>query len=713
MKLSQVIVDQSTLQANVVNALSGSDTFKAAFPGETGRLLVDIATSLTTLLLYRIDGAVLNNFLSTAFSRTAAFASATSLGVNPRGRSAATVTLRITPNPGAGPTPIPAYTEFAGRSATWHTRQAYAYLPTMPYLDIDVFQGKLTSATFTGNGLTYQRYAVDSNDIIEDGSITVTVDNTQWTNEPTGSLVLAGDSNTFITKVSPDGTVNVLFGNGVCGRIPASGSVIVASYYTTDGDKYNSNIVNDSFSPKSDFPLSVKSIKAISASSGGIPEESLASLQITAPRLFAANQQAVRRQDYVGWLLRYPGVVSARVWGEYEEAVDKGYADVTMMNRAYYSVLLDSVANITGVKIGTAQSAVSTYSLSLDPDINIVPGSLEILFGYDTFYDSRGQGLLASDVSTSNAAQGGTPSANSVGVNSDSSFCWENITETAYFEAARAPTVQSPVSLFYRFTGPVTPAAIRFQAVGSDIPDFRAAPARIQVYGSSNFTGFGPTTWTPIGTYTDVPDPGRFRYTPWIPLPNTTPVTSIEIDILAAYGSANTVRIQNIEVADLSSLGTIDYAGNAITLNTLGGYDGDITASYVVPSLSPDEVTEISAYLKPKMHFTTQLSFRPPIAQPVDVEADVYLLPSIDPGVATAAIQNALQADFTLGPNSLGQAFYVSDVYRIILGVQGVDYAVVKNPTFDSVPARDAFLMMRDISINCYLSLRVVGAANQ
>ena len=57
--------------------------------------------------------------------------------------------------------------------------------------------------------------------------------------------------------------------------------------------------------------------------SGGSEEASTDVVKATAPRLYAANDRAVRRDDYVGHILSLTGAVAARAFGEYEEATQK------------------------------------------------------------------------------------------------------------------------------------------------------------------------------------------------------------------------------------------------------------------------------------------------------------------------------------------------------------------------------------------------------
>ena len=52
----------------------------------------------------------------------------------------------------------------------------------------------------------------------------------------------------FIATTSPDGRVLVLFGNGIYGVVPSSGSVIRVLYAVTGGSQGNSASVGDAVS---------------------------------------------------------------------------------------------------------------------------------------------------------------------------------------------------------------------------------------------------------------------------------------------------------------------------------------------------------------------------------------------------------------------------------------------------------------------------------
>ncbi|GAB3433648.1 baseplate J/gp47 family protein [Flindersiella endophytica] len=117
----------------------------------------------------------------------------------------------------------------------------------------------------------------------------------------------------FMVQRGADGTVSLLFGDGVNGAIPPKGSgldqVEVHATYRVGGGPQG-NVL-----PGTTFTSSISALRRIVApagGSGGAVAETIETGRDLAPRLFRAQDRAVTADDYVELALRTPGVGKAR-----------------------------------------------------------------------------------------------------------------------------------------------------------------------------------------------------------------------------------------------------------------------------------------------------------------------------------------------------------------------------------------------------------------
>jgi hypothetical protein len=113
----------------------------------------------------------------------------------------------------------------------------------------------------------------------------------------------------FTTRLTSDGYVQVIFGNGFNGYIPTTNANILASYRTTDGAL--GNLPANSIRFVTGDPSSYIDIVSSTSFSGGANVESLESIRTNVSRLFRTQDRAVSLQDYKDLTLQIPGVSKA------------------------------------------------------------------------------------------------------------------------------------------------------------------------------------------------------------------------------------------------------------------------------------------------------------------------------------------------------------------------------------------------------------------
>jgi len=137
--------------------------------------------------------------------------------------------------------------------------------------------------------------------VIEDGGASNTLflktDNLYGLNE---------NSNVYFLQAAQDYRYDVVFGDGILGRYPKNGAIVLANYRFSTGP--NADGI-DTFSVAEDLgrynggtTSNVVVTTLESSSSGGLAED-IDTIKFRAPRYFAAQQRAVTSDDYISLIL--------------------------------------------------------------------------------------------------------------------------------------------------------------------------------------------------------------------------------------------------------------------------------------------------------------------------------------------------------------------------------------------------------------------------
>ena len=113
----------------------------------------------------------------------------------------------------------------------------------------------------------------------------------------------------FTLSTSADNVSQIIFGNGINGKIPQSGASIKVSYIRSSGS-YGNLSANKITAFATNTPLGVR-IQSSTAAIGGYDAESVLSMKANIPALLRTQDRAVSLQDFKDLSLRIPGVVKA------------------------------------------------------------------------------------------------------------------------------------------------------------------------------------------------------------------------------------------------------------------------------------------------------------------------------------------------------------------------------------------------------------------
>lgn len=721
--LSNLPLDFQEISSEIENYIkSNQEIGSALFPSDTAKALTELLAGLNANINYRIETWVKNSFLPSATIKSAIYNLAYTLGSPPRRKMGAFMTVRLTMNPALSENvTIPKNSVFSCRNQSWYNREDVVLLSGATQVDFTVYQGEIASETFISNGNSFQTFILQEGSFnIDDEYLGVVISPDTWIKERK-SLVFykdADNKNVFKEATNSDGTVSLLFGNGTFGNIPATNSNIVVTYAKTVGIKSNSNNIGDEVKLTTEIllldtsPFTPTSISSISKATSGDDEESPETIKFTSPRLFAANERAVTRSDYEGFLKKYPGVAAVRAWGEKEETIRLGRNDPATRNQIYFSALKNSLENKSD-NAGIIQSLVSVYNFVI-PDTDVLQGSTYINIGDGKlkYYDIGGY-LVSNDVSA-NSLTGGVANATSEDPSNQAGNAFDGSSST-YFSSLIAPQYTAPVILTYDLGlgNGIDFASFRLQA--ATISDFsnRASPKLIDVWGSNLVSpnASNDSDWTVIKGKTSLPELDSQQFTDWVVL-GTYPTIyrHLRIKIYDRYGTSTTVKIGAVEIQKYSDLSVINYSNSSVSLKVdlaKVSVGDSIDYNYTISDYTTAEVEDIISYISDKNFMNCGLNYISPLIKSIDIEADVYYKETtLDANTIKNQIINSLSKLFSLSQSSIGKDVKISDIVSAIKSSVYVDWCNLLTPKNNLVVNKNEVLQINVIKINLYKTSR-------
>ena len=707
--LTKTSIDFDDLVTELEADLQTRESFKALFPGETSKVFTEHGAGITSLMLYHINSAAQNGFLGTAFSKQAVYALAASLGNPPRRKLGAQLTIDVTVNTPLGASvTLPKFSRFSGRSIEWYTieDQIIPAGAAGQVVSFQVRQGERITESFTGTGNDNQRIEIGENFNVDENFLEVTVNGTLFTKNGSSLLNAEQGATIYAEQTASNGRVLILFGNSIIGSIPGIGETIEISYANTTGLDSNSSITGDTFQYLELFDIGGGTFldltgTAQTTAAGGSNEESVEQVKNTAPKLFAANDRAVVRADYEGFVLSFTGANAARAWGEFEEANQKGFADLTMMNRAYVTAIPSTLSDNSGV-FATGNGSILSFAGTITP--NILPGTNIIVSNTATWYDYDGKGLLLSPTISFNQVGSGTASASENPGTAGNAWDFSQATN---WSSATLPTVFNPIRIGYDFGTAIPARSIRIKSAEDPNNTTRGFPKQIIILGSNVASPdySTRTDWTVIRGTTLLDEPGYATFSRWVPMDEVVSPVSyrhIAVEILEQHPGTVT-KISGIQVQSTNE-SLLNYETGVLNLEYSAGTapTGSITVNNLVGNFSPAQKTDLLNYLNDLNHFTTLIDYRDSVAIPIDVVAEVRHLEGFDSNTVLSNVQTAINNLFTVAGDTIGKPLYLSDLYQAIQDVNGVDYSIITSPVLDTFPEIDQFVFLNSQTISIF-----------
>ena len=288
-----------------------------------GVLFVDLWSYFADVLHYYIDRAAGEAFITTATQRESLLALASLFDYNPQLQTSATSTVTVvgTNIPAGETVTINSGTTFVApatseRPIIYFTSTQSASASASSNAVITVVEGLQVSneTVGTSNGSANQRFSLFYEGVVGDSVEVFVQEGTVIDGVPSNveyqfvNKLLDSTSNdrvfTLVSTAS-NGT-DIVFGNGINGKVPNTGQTIIVNY--RKGVGANGNISANSITQIQDSPSVYISEILSTASTGGANIESINSLRNNIPSSFATQDRAVSLSDYKALVLQVAGV---------------------------------------------------------------------------------------------------------------------------------------------------------------------------------------------------------------------------------------------------------------------------------------------------------------------------------------------------------------------------------------------------------------------
>jgi hypothetical protein len=358
--------------------------------------MLDILAYNTYYNAYYVNMLASESFLDSAQLRDSVVSKASMLGYTPQSSTGAkaNVQISVTPTDSPATITIDKFTQFTstvnGTSYVFCTSgsstvvaNAGAYVAS----GVELTQGIPLTFRYTANTANTDQKFLLPNANTDTDTLTVTIQesvsdtNASAYSQATDITTINSTSNIYFLSESTDGQFRVEFGDGVLGRKPVTGNIVLLEALISEGNEVNGA---NTFSASGTVGgYSTVSVTTSNASSGGSNKETIESIKFNAPKTYETQNRAVTTDDYKKIVeSAVSGLDSVSVWGG-QDNTTPAYGKVFISAKPTGATSL-STSQITEIK-----SAVSSYNMvSVTPEV-VDPDIIDLIFTTTVKYDSR------------------------------------------------------------------------------------------------------------------------------------------------------------------------------------------------------------------------------------------------------------------------------------------------------------------------------------
>ncbi len=384
-KLEITDLDFDTVKSNFKTFLSQQSTFSDYnFEGSGMSVLMDLLAYNTHYQAFHANMLANEMFIDTSITRASAVSHAKALGYTPTSMKSSTATVTITVSDVAlsqTTLTMPAGTAFNTRVndvdyqfVTVGDITTTSDNGIFSFSDVVVYEGTRVQYQYTVNSSNLEQQFIIPSSSVDTSTLVIRVQ-TSGTDTTTTTYTLNSDYATLISTSTvyflqevENGQFEIYFGDGVVGKKPIDGNIVILDYVITNGEASEGASIFTSASSIGGY--SNISVTTVSSASGGGNAETVDSIKFNAPLKYASQGRAVTPDDYKSILPSvYSNIKSVQVWGGEDN-------DPAIYGRVYISIKPNSGSTLTNTTKNSIISSLKNYNVASVVPVIVDPETL-------------------------------------------------------------------------------------------------------------------------------------------------------------------------------------------------------------------------------------------------------------------------------------------------------------------------------------------------
>ena len=390
-------LDFDTVKANFKTFLSQQNSFTDYnFEGSGMSVLMDLLAYNTHYMAFHANMLANEMFIDTALTRSASVSHAKSLGYLPSSTKASYATVDVTVKGvpisqktlvmEAGTIFTTSVNDVSYNFVTIGDSTATSDTGTFVFSGVQIYEGTRIRYTYTVNSSDLEQQFIIPSALADTTTLVVSVQasasdiTTETYTLNTDYATLTSTSLTYFLQEVEGGQYEVYFGDGVTGKKPIDGNIVILDYVVTNGTLADGASV---FTPASTVGgySDVTALSTASAAGGG-DAETVDSIKFNAPLKYATQGRAVTPDDYKAIVPSvYTNIKSIQCWGGEDN-------DPPIYGKVYVAIRPNTGTSLTTTTKNQIVTNLKKYNVaSIVPEI-VDPEILYLVLGVTAKYNS-------------------------------------------------------------------------------------------------------------------------------------------------------------------------------------------------------------------------------------------------------------------------------------------------------------------------------------
>ena len=400
-------LDFDTVKDNFKSFLSQQTQFTDYnFEGSGMSVLMDLLAYNTHYLAFHANMLANEMFIDTALTRSSAVSHAKALGYLPSSSKASTAIVDVTVT--GIPTSQSTLVMAAGTIFTTSVNDTSYQFVTIGdhttsnpdgncvFNEVPIYEGTRVRYTYTVNSSNLEQQFVIPSAAVDTSTIVVSVQasssdiTTEVYTLNTDYATLSSTSTKYFLQEIEEGKYEVYFGDGVIGKKPIDGNIIILDYVVTNGSTADGAKAFTASSTVGGY--SNVTALASASSSGGGDSESVDSIKFNAPLKYASQGRAVTPDDYKAIVPSvYSNIKSIQCWGGEDN-------DPPIYGRVYIAINPNSGTSLTTTTKNSIINSLKNYNVASIVPVIVDPEILYLVMGVTVKYNSTLTEKTKSDI---------------------------------------------------------------------------------------------------------------------------------------------------------------------------------------------------------------------------------------------------------------------------------------------------------------------------